>query len=230
MIRQFALWTLAVVVIAFVVARRREIVLALAVCAVIALPWYVYRAQHYGNAVFDRPQSSKPLWERRPASFYFGTGLPDVFTQPYRPHMVNRVWPQTYSDLWGDWYGVFAWSSKNVRPSSAVNGWLVEQNVLGLLPAALAIGGWLALLVRRRDLLVSLLPLAGLAGYLYFTVSFPTPDGDVIKPMYLLTTLGAWALCFGWAAELFPRLRAALAALAVLDLAFVVYKGGVGWF
>ena len=60
---------------------------------------------------------------------------------------------------------------------------------------------WLA--ARRRDparLLVSLLPLAGLAGYLYFTVSYPTPDGDVLKPTYMLTTLGAWALCFGYAA------------------------------
>jgi hypothetical protein len=230
MIRQFALWTLAVVVLAFLFARRREIVVALAVCAVIALPWYVYRAQHYGNAVFDRPQSTKPLWERRPASFYLSPGLPDVFTQPYRPHLVNRVWPQTYSDLWGDWYGVFAWSSQNERPSPARNGWLVAQNVLGLLPTGLAIGGWLALLWRRRDLLVSLLPLAGIAGYLYFTVSFPTRDGDVIKPMYMLTTLGAWGLCFGWTVERLPRLRWALAAIALLDLPFVLYKGTVGFF
>ena len=236
MVRQFALWTLAVVVLAFVAARRREIVLALAVCAVIALPWYVYRAQHYGNPVFDRPQSTKPLWERRPASFYLSPGLPDVFARPYRPHLVNRVWPQTYSDLWGDWYGVFAWSSAHERPSPPKNGWLVVQNVLGLLPTALAIGGWLVLLwrsLRRLDsprLLVALMPLAGIAGFLYFTVSFPTPDGDVIKPMYMLTTLGAWALCFAWAAERLPRLRWALVAIAALDLVFVVYKGGVGLF
>jgi len=67
--------------------------------------------------------------------------------------------------------------------------------------------------LRRRDppgLLVGLLPLAGIAGYLFFTVSYPTPDGDVLKPTYMLTTLGAWALCFGWAAtklgERSPRL------------------------
>jgi hypothetical protein len=108
--------------------------------------------------------------------------------------------------------------------------------VLGLLPTALGLGGWLVLLVRslrRLDalrLLVALLPLAGIAGFLYFTVSFPTPDGDVIKPMYMLTTLGAWALCFGLAAERFPALRWALVALAIVDLPFVVYKGAVGLF
>jgi 4-amino-4-deoxy-L-arabinose transferase-like glycosyltransferase len=252
MVRQFSLWTLAVVVLAFLgalVARsadRRALAAALAVtvaaCAVVALPWYVYRAQHYGNAVFDRPHSSKPLWERRPARFYVDPGLPDLFTRPYRPHLVNLALPETYADLWGDWYGVFEWSSATQsRPSAARNAWLVLQNVFGILPTLLAVLGWLVLLgrsLRRRDaplLLVALLPLAGIAGYLYFTVSYPTPDGDVLKPTYMLTTLGAWGLCFAWLATTLaarrPRLvYGTLAALAVVDLPFVIYKGGVGLF
>jgi hypothetical protein len=199
----------------------------------------VYRAVHYGNPVFDRPQSAKPLWDRRPASFYVGTGLPDLFTQPYRPHMANRALPETYADLWGDWYGVFAWSkAAHARPSAPRNAWLVVQNVVGLIPTLLAFVGWLVVLahsLRRRDaprLLVGLLPLAGIAGYLYFTVSFPTPDGDVLKPTYMLTTLGAWALCFAWAATTLgtrrPRLVAGtLLVLAAVDLPFVIYKGAV---
>jgi hypothetical protein len=252
MVRQFSLWTLAVVVLAFLgalVARsadRRALAAALAVtiaaCAVVALPWYVYRAQHYGNAVFDRPHSSKPLWERRPARFYVDPGLHDLFTRPYRPHLVNLALPETYADLWGDWYGVFEWSSATQsRPSPARNGWLVLQNVVGIVPTLLAVLGWLVLLgrsLRRRDaplLLVALLPLAGIAGYLYFTVSYPTPDGDVLKPTYMLTTLGAWSLCFAWLATALaarrPRLvYGTLAALAVVDLPFVIYKGGVGFF
>jgi hypothetical protein len=251
MVRQFSLWTLAVLVLAFAVAlwaretERRAIAKSLAVtlvaCAVVALPWYAYRAIHYGNPVFDRPQSSKPLWQRRPASFYVGSGLPDMFTRPYRPNMANRAWPETYADMWGDWYGVFAWSkAKHPKPSPPRNAWLITQNVVGLLPTALAIAGWLVLLagsLRRRDalrLLVALLPLAGIAGYLYFTISFPTVDGDVLKPTYMLSTLGAWALCFAWAAtklgERSPRLVVgALALLAAIDLPFVIYKGAVGF-
>jgi len=90
--------------------------------------------------------------------------------------------------------------------------------------------------VRRRveKLLVALLPLAGIAGYLYFTVSYPTPDGDVLKPTYMLSTAGAWALCFGWLAdrlgERAPRLVAGgLGVLAALVLPFLFYKGIVGW-
>ena len=252
MVRQFSLWTLAVVVLAFLAALsvrsadRRAIAASLAVivaaCAVIALPWYVYRAVHYGNAVFDRPHSAKALWERRPASFYVDPGLPALFVRPYRPHLVNLAGPETYADLWGDWYGVFHWShATQPRPSPFRNGWLVFQNVLGIAPTLLALAGWLVLLarsVRRRDaprLLVSLLPLAGIAGYLFFTVSYPTRDGDVLKPTYMLTALGAWAICFAWAAttlgERRPRLvYGTLAALALLDLPFVVYKGAVGLF
>ena len=252
MVRQFSLWTLAVVVLAFLAAlwwrgaeRRallRTLALALAGCALVAGPWYGYRAANYSNAVFDRPPTSaKPLLERRPASFYFDPGLPDAFSRPYRPYLVNLAGPQTYTDIWGDWYGVFAWEAKTqAKPSGAVNGWLSLQSVLGLVPTALAIAGWLVLLVlslRRRladRLLVALLPLAGIAGYLYFTVSFPTPDGDVLKPTYMLSTLGAWALCFGWLADRLgarrPRLvSVTLGVLALLILPFVVYKGVLGW-
>jgi hypothetical protein len=252
MVRQFALWTLAVVVLTFLAAswwrreERRQILktlgLALAACAVIAGPWYGYRAANYSNAIFDPPHVDKPLWDRRPASFYVDPGLPDVFTRPYRPYLMNLAVPQTYSDMWGDWYGVFAWSrATEGKPSPVTKAWLSVQMVLGLVPTALALIGWLVLLTRsfrrrlEQQLLVALLPLAGIAGYLYFTVSYPVPDGDVLKPTYMLSTLGAWALCFGWFADRVgsrsPRLVAAgLGVLAVLVLPFVVYKGAVGWF
>ncbi len=250
MVRQFSLWTLAVVMLAFGgrCGRGRP---TGARCSARS------RSRSSGRRSSLSPGTStarsttatrsstghsppSPLWDRRPASFYVDPGLPDLFTKPYRPNMVNLAWPETYSDLWGDWYGVFAWNKETqTTPSSARNGWLVFQNLLGIVPTLIAIGGWLLLLagsLRRRDaprLLASLLPLAGIAGYLYFTVSFPTPDGDVLKPTYMLTTLGAWALCFGWLAtrlgERRPRLVAVtLVLLALLDLPFVLYKGAVG--
>jgi len=93
--------------------------------------------------------------ERRPASFYFDPGLPDVFTRPYRPYVMNLAVPQTYSDMWGDWYGVFVWSYRTqVKPPPATKAWLSTQSVFGLVPTALAIVGWLVLLARsfRRRL------------------------------------------------------------------------------
>ena len=50
----------------------------------------------------------KPIYERRPASFYVDPGLPDVFTAPWRPHYLNRAIPTTYTELWGDYFGIWA--------------------------------------------------------------------------------------------------------------------------
>ena len=134
----------------------------------------------------------------------------------------NRAVPQTYADMWGDWYGVFAWSDADrSRPPPRRRAGCRRRTSLGLVPTAARAArlarparALVAAAATRRGSLVALLPLAGIAGYLYFTVSYPTPDGDVLKPTYMLSTLGAWALCFGWARRsarqaLRPRLVAA---------------------
>jgi hypothetical protein len=220
LVRAFSLWTFAAVVLAFAVARAwRPLVIVVIATAVVASPWYIRQTIKYGDPVFDRPQPHEAIWDRRPARFYVGTGLPDVFTDPIRPHFVNEAVPTTYSDVWGDYFGV--WRGSRER-----------QAFLGLLPTLLALAGWLVLLVRSRRvparLAAALLPGLGLLGYLYFTVSYPTPDGDVLKASYMLTTAPAWALAFGYAVDRLPgRLRlltaAVLAASALVSLPFLLY-------
>ena len=127
---------------------------------------------------------------------------------------------------------------KQAKPARWETVWLGFQDVLGILPTVLAIGGWLALLfvsLRRLEaplLLPALLPLAGLAGYFYFVISYPTRDGDVLKPMYMLTTAPGWAIAFGWAAERVcsrrPRMVPVFVAAGLLALPFLPYKGAVG--
>jgi hypothetical protein len=220
LVRAFSLWTFAAVVLAFAVARAwRPLVIVVIATAVVASPWYIRQTIKYGDPVFDRPQPHEAIWDRRPARFYVGTGLPDVFTDPIRPHFVNEAVPTTYSDVWGDYFGV--WRGSRER-----------QAFLGLLPTLLAVAGWLVLLVRSRRvparLATALLPGLGLLGYLYFTVSYPTPDGDVLKASYMLTTAPAWALAFGYAVDRLPgRLRlvtaAVLAASVLVSLPFLLY-------
>ncbi|HUP33167.1 MAG TPA: hypothetical protein VM184_09065, partial [Gaiellaceae bacterium] len=240
LVRAFSLWTFAVVLLALGATaladpgRRRAILLAaaavVAATAVVAGPWYAHQAREYSNPIFDRPQVAKPLWERRPIEFYVDPGLPEVVSRPFRPSFENRFWPQLYAEWWGDWFGIFAWEAGKGDPSTKVRRELTAQSVAGLLPTGLAVAGWLALLavglrrLRRNPerLLVALLPLAGIAGMLYFTVSYPTIDGDVIKATYMLTTLPAWALAFGVATERAARSRAAPVLVALLVLAGLV--------
>lgn len=220
LVRAFSLWTFAAIAIAFAAARAwRPLVVVVVATAVVTAPWYIRQTVEYGDPVFDRPTPEESIWERRPASFYVGLGLPDVLTDPIRPHYLNRALPMTYSDVWGDYFGVW-------RGSRAT------QSFLGLLPTALALAGWLLLLFRSARapprLAVALLPGLGLLGFLYFTVSYPTPDGDVLKASYMLTTAPAWALAFGVGLERLPgRIRLAAAAVlavsALIAVPFLVY-------
>jgi hypothetical protein len=220
LVRAFSLWTFAAVVIAFAVARAwRPLVVVVVATAIVVSPWYIRQAVKYGNPVFDRPTPQQAIWDRRPARFYVGLGLPKVFTDPIRPHFVNEAVPTTYSEVWGDYFGVW-------RGSRSL------QSFLGLLPTLLAFVGWVLLLVRSLRapprLAAALLPGLGLLGYLYFTISYPTVDGDVLKASYMLTTAPAWALAFGYALERIPgRVRVVvagvLAASALAALPFLVY-------
>jgi hypothetical protein len=220
LVRAFSLWTFAAVVLAFAVARAwRQLAVLVVATAVVASPWYIRQAIKYGNPVFDRPTPHKAVWDRRPARFYVGLGLPQVLTHPLRPQFVNEAIPTTYSEVWGDYFGVW-------------RGNRAWQSFLGLLPTLLAVVGWLLFLARSLRapprLGAALLPGLGLLGYLYFTVSYPTPDGDVLKASYMLTTAPAWALAFGYALERIPgRLRPVvagiLAASALAALPFLVY-------
>ncbi len=218
--RAFSLWTFAAVVLGFAAARAwRPLLVIVAVTAVVTAPWYVRQAIEYGNPVFDRLTKHEAIWNRRPARFYVGLGLPKVVTDPIRPHFRNEAIPTTYSEVWGDYFGVW-------RGNRGL------QSILGLLPTLLAVVGWAVLLARSRRfparLPTALLPGLGIVGYLYFTISYPTPDGDVLKASYMLSTAPAWALAFGYAVDRLPgRVRlvvaAVLAASALASLPFLLY-------
>jgi hypothetical protein len=77
-------------------------------------------------------------------------------------------------------------------------------------------------------LAVAVLPLLGLIGYLYFTVRFPSPDGDVLKGSFMLSTTAGWALGFGYALDRLKGVAlgavvALLAVAALVELPFLLY-------
>jgi hypothetical protein len=112
------------------------------------------------------------------------------------------------------------------------------MSIVGLPLTLMAVAGWIALLAlairhpgrATERQLVALLPLAALAGVLYFATSYPTPDGDTVKGSFMLTAVPAWAACFGFAVDevrrRYPRGSAALllvlAALALVAAPFLL--------
>jgi hypothetical protein len=96
-----------------------------------------------------------------------------------------------------------------------------------VLPTLLAVGGYLMLLVeaarRRRELFpLALVPLFGVGGYLVRSYEQISPNGDLFKASYVLTTPPVWALGFGLAFAKLGRFRLTQLGLAA---ALVVSRG-----
>jgi hypothetical protein len=266
LVRTQGLWTLAAILVVFVLAAisgysgRRSIAAATLAVVVGAAAtsgwWYVRQDRLYGSPlafthiaflpgdVHARsgvgPQTlKKPVWRRRPLSFYVDPGLPQLFTSPQRPSFLGSGPAATYSELWGDWLD--SWSGGG-QPTKRELG---VQNGIGLLPTLLALVGCvlIALEAFRRRLagrslarvLMPTLAVIGLVSYVYFTVEWPSPDGDVLKASYLLTTTPAWALAGGVALDRLgrrPPLQLAVLSLLgvsfLLDLRFLVFGRALG--
>jgi hypothetical protein len=145
---------------------------------------------------------------------------------------MGQAFAQTYADLWGDWYGVFAWSSYSQGPSPEALGVLQDQSFIGVVPTLLAIGGWLlfvGLAVRRRlervpSLPLILLPVIAAVAFFWRAWVLPSPGSDLLKGSYLLTTVAAWAIGFGVAADLLSRRRLLGLGLAGLMIAFGILE------
>ena len=200
-------WALPVLVVALVAlaldARSRggigPVVALAAVAAALVGPWLVNQQLAHDSALaFNRPPPAVPLVERRPASFYLGPRMLDVFTHPVTPSFRNELVPHLYADWWGDW--ALTWDTPPPPApgqllEEGVVGARIRQGVVGLVPTVLALAGLIALAglaVARRSLALGLLPLSAAAlgvAYLLFAVRYPSTDGDTIKATYLLALL-----------------------------------------
>jgi hypothetical protein len=238
LVRAFALWTVAAVALALLAGRHfRALVIALVLAALIPAPWYIHqRVKYGGQPEFPQPASRLGL----PLSFYLDPGIPGLVTDPVRPSHHRLAIPTTYDSIWGDYFGIWAWRAGSqlpdggrvTKPSGSERRQLQLQSLLGLVPTLLALLGWAAFarasLRERAGLAVALLPPLSLVGYLYFAVSYWTPDGALLKATYVLTAASAWAIGFGYALD---RLRGRfwhvtlvlLGLCALAELPFLFY-------
>ncbi len=163
--------------------------------------------------------ASQRLW------FYVDPGLPDVVTGPHRGKLAPAFWPILYADTWGDFFGNWKWGAIQKPMTESVENRLTIQSVVGVVPTFLAavgliaIAGLAACRVRSRPELlpVALLPLAALAGTLYYAYSYPSSDGDTVKALFLLPGVSGITVGFGFAVETLGRRSRPLAvALAVV--------------
>jgi len=154
---------------------------------------------------------------------------------PYTPRLNNLLIPTSYTEIWGDYVGVWAWVARSSAsvPSASARHKLQLQSLVGFLPTLFAVGGWVMLLLasrrRARQLAIALVPLIGLGGYVFFTVNYALSNGTMLKGSYMLSATAGWALGFAYALNRLHgrawHIAAALLAIcALVDLPFLIYS------
>ena len=238
--RASAIFTVAAVALALAVAfvpridlrtlARRAVPIAAVLIAIVGAGVWFHQGAHIGTlASIGAPGVPGAK------THFFDLPVKALFETPFRTHYTNAAFAITYTEIWGDWLGSFAWSTFLGSPTGTTLAALKDQSWIGVIPTALALVGYgflaaLAVRVRRDLLAAALVPPIAIAGYLIRSYEHLSPDGDVFKASYILTTAPIWALCFGLAFWKLGRFRivqvgvgCALAVFAVLELRFVMF-------
>jgi hypothetical protein len=168
--------------------------------------WFFLSLHHRYGAIsaFNRAPQPSLAVSNQPRSFYLGSGLPELFTNPTRDAFPNQLLPIFYSETWGDYWGYFVFSRKEASTRVALDAASVPGRVppnreqiapyLGrvnavsipasLLAGAAVLAGITACgrLLRHRSpdvetrvmSLLLLMLVSSYAGYLWFLTLYPS--------------------------------------------------------
>lgn len=157
--------------------------------------FYINLYINYGTFTafnIDRPKFSI---FNQPLNFYFPNfdQIQYLFEKPIRPYLDNQFISILYSDLWGDYWGYFSFTSRFLdigRDQLYIGDYFARINALSLITTSIILVFCILTYKKYRDnYLVQYLALAILfsfLGYLIFGISFPNSSGDTIKATYII--------------------------------------------
>lgn len=163
--------------------------------------FYINLFIEYGSFTKFNQEPTPFSFSNQPLSFYLpiGNEVSMVFTKPIRPYFENQFLPILYSDLWGDYWGYFTFTSRDLeagRNQLIIGDYLARVNLVSLLPTLILFSGfrnsfkYLKKIERSFKeyfnyyLIVTVL--VSLFGYLWFLISYPQTQGDTNKATYII--------------------------------------------
>lgn len=122
-----------------------------------------------------------------------------LFYKPIRPYLENSFLLILYSDLWGDYWGYFSFTSRSLdtgRNQLLIGDYLARVNLVSIFPSLLLILGFINSLkfrkIQRRltydflNIFIVFGVIFSFFGYLWFLISYPEASGDTIKSAYII--------------------------------------------
>lgn len=163
--------------------------------------WYFRLFIEFGSFTAFNMDNYGFNFSNYPFSFYFpfNTEALLVFTQPIRSNFKNQFLPILYSDLWGDYWGYFSFTSNSLdtgRNQLYIGDYLARVNIVSLFATFILLAGlkigFQALFTKNKEdfeifnSLVFLSVLSSFSGYLWFLIKYPSYNGNTIKAVYII--------------------------------------------
>ncbi len=157
--------------------------------------FYVGLYQNYGSFTAFNMESKGFSLNNQNLSFYIPnfSQLEFLFTKPIRPNLNNQFISILYSDLWGDYWGYFTFTSRFLndgRNQLNIGDYLARVNIVSIITTfIIIIFCFLAYKKYKSNFIIQYVNLAwivSLVGYLLFTISYPNTTGDTIKSTYII--------------------------------------------
>ena len=157
--------------------------------------FYLGLYQNYGSFTAFNMKSKSFSFHNQNLSFYLPnfSQLEFLFTKPIRPNLDNQFFSIIYSDLWGDYWGYFTFTSRfldNGRNQLMIGDYLARVNIVSIFSATIIVYfSYLSYKKYKSNFLVQYINLAwvfSFIGYLIFAIMYPTSSGDSIKSAYII--------------------------------------------
>jgi len=157
--------------------------------------FYIGLYLNYGSFTAFNLQSKGFSFKNQNLTFYLPnlSQLEYLFTKPIRPNLDNQFISIIYSDLWGDYWGYFAFTSRFLndgRNQLNIGDYLARVNIVSIITTLIII--WFCYFTYKKyksNFIIQYVNLAWIIsfiGYLVFTISYPDSTGDTIKSTYII--------------------------------------------
>ena len=157
--------------------------------------FYINLFIQYGSFTAFNKERLPFSFFNKPLNFYIpdSESLYYLFYKPIRPHLNNQFITTLYSDLWGDYWGYFSFTSLYLdigRNQILIGDYLANVNKISLLTTGIIIFLYFksnrhfkeSFLVRYVNLTVAF----SFIGFLWFLLSYYESTGDTIKATYFI--------------------------------------------
>ena len=158
--------------------------------------WFYYGLyKSYGSFIAFNMDRTKFSFSNQEFSFYIPNTehLFALFTNPIRPNLNNQFISILYSDLWGDYWGYFTFTSKYLDiglHQNSIGSYLSRVNLVSLFVTIIILFFYKEGLKNFNSFfLIRYIKYAvyfSFFGFLVFSIAYVSDTGDVIKASYII--------------------------------------------